>query len=189
MSDDPAELRSADLRIVYGEPFTADTRSGSQRVILFTDTIAAYAAPALAERIRTASADQVALAPHIHLNRPNTEWTTWDEWAAAVGRPAPTNSAMTVDSYNTALQAAADGLGLVLGWEQLISPHVAAKALSRVFDASMEAPKPFYLEIDATARPESHHLAAFLTDHDAGSTAAARSERSPLRHASEVSTP
>lgn len=169
VSDNPAELRSADLRILYGEPVASHTRMGNERVVLFTDTIAAYASPALAEYLRTADAHQVAKAPHIHLDRPNTGWTTWDEWAAAVGRPAPTNSAMTVDSYNTAIQAAADGLGLVLGWEELIAPHVAANALTLVVDVSMPAPEPFYLEIEATARPESHHLAAFLAEPDAGS--------------------
>jgi LysR family glycine cleavage system transcriptional activator len=66
-------------------------------------------------------------------NRPND----WIDWVVAVGRPDfPLNQMEIIEFPNSMLayQAAADGLGVVIGQVPVLGPEFAEQAMVRLFD-------------------------------------------------------
>ena len=68
----------------------------------------------------------------LDLSRPNLGWATWDDWFHVVGRPRPAPRCKFFDSYGYVLQAAADGLGVALGWRHFAESFLETGALVRL---------------------------------------------------------
>lgn len=141
LSDLPwSELRH-DLMIRYGD-IAADP---GDCTLLFPDTLLPLASRDFSDRHHADSLEALARLPLIHLNAPDREWTSWRDWLDQMGYDGPINEGTTVNNYVIALQAAQDGMGVVLGWERMTEP-VLSRGLLEPFTAfSCPAPKVFYI--------------------------------------------
>lgn len=109
---------------------------------LFTDTLAPVAAPGFAA---PATLGDLARLPLIHLDAPDENWTTWARWFRAQGFDGPLNLSRRVNNYTIATQLAAEGAGVALGWQRLISPLLRDGKLVVLPGFSIPAPGSFYL--------------------------------------------
>lgn len=142
--DDFATAASdVDLSIHYGDL----TQESGPCQALFHDRITALGSPRFAERHQITSVEDLARVPLIHLDAPETGWTDWTEWMAALGCSAEMNAAHRVNNYVIALQAAQDDMGAVLGWGGLISDLVERGKLVELVPDTMSSPQDFYIKL------------------------------------------
>lgn len=142
--DDFATAASdVDLSIHYGD---LSQETGPCQA-LFHDRITALGSPRFAERHQIRSVEDLAQVPLIHLDAPETGWTDWAAWMAALGCHAELNTAHRVNNYVIALQAAQDDMGAVLGWGGLISDLVDRGKLVQLVPDAMSSPQDFYIKL------------------------------------------
>jgi LysR family glycine cleavage system transcriptional activator len=85
----------------------------------------------------------------------------WRLWFAAAGLPdAASTRGLSFHDPGLALQAAADGLGVAMGYAELTLPEVGAGHLVRPFDIAARHPFSYYL-VHAEARRDEAEIAAF----------------------------
>lgn len=113
--------------------------------LLFEDKLRPLASPDFAETHPVQTLADLAALPLIHLNAPDRQWTSWKDWLAGMGYSGPVQDGLTVNNYVIALQAAQDGMGVVLGWERMTQALLASGSLSRFTDFCCDAPKTFYI--------------------------------------------
>ncbi|MFY1710420.1 LysR substrate-binding domain-containing protein [Tritonibacter mobilis] len=130
-----------DLYIWYG-------REKDQRLDqfpLYRDRLLPVAAPEKAAELAGADLDLLARQRLIHLEGDDISWTKWHDWFRQLGYSGPVASGIRVNNYSIALQAARDGAGLTLGWEQLISPLTDRGDLHVIPPHVLSAPERFFL--------------------------------------------
>lgn len=130
-----------DLVISYG-PYTEPEYLSDP---LFRDDLVPLCAPDLAAKHRPTTLNELAQLPLIHLEAPDTRWTTWARWFAELGYSGPLRRGTKVNNYMIALQAAQDGVGMVLGWKQLVAPYLHNGSLVSFDRFSVPAPTSFFL--------------------------------------------
>ena len=74
----------------------------------------------------------------LDLTRPNEGWASWDDWFGAAGRPERAPRYVRFDSYAYALEAAAAGHGIALGWRGFIERHLQTGALVTLAEGFFE---------------------------------------------------
>ncbi|MFZ5962048.1 LysR substrate-binding domain-containing protein [Thalassococcus sp. BH17M4-6] len=136
VTDTPGTSVRTDLSIVYGD---VGDEAADQR-LLFKDRISAMASPAFAATADIRGLDDLARLPLIHLSAANRSWTGWNGWAGALGYDGRLGGGLQVNNYFTALQAACDGMGVVLVWERLTRGMIESGKLVRVLPDVVEAP-------------------------------------------------
>lgn len=147
--DDSAPV---DLEIRWGR---GDQKGAGAKLLLATRMVP-YAAPAICEKL-TAPADLAALTL---LSEPEP-LDMWPAWFAAAGLPMPTRpSRLVLSDSNVRIQAAVDGLGVVLA-DQLIAPEVAAGKLIAPFAVAAKG-SGYYLLRGKQPSPASDGVAAWL---------------------------
>ncbi len=136
-----------ELVISYG-PYNTNGYTGHP---LFRDQLLPVCAPALAKDWNPQSPNDLAKLPLIHLDAPDKRWTSWALWFDELGYSGPLRRGIVVNNYMIALQAAEDGVGMVLGWKHLVAPYLASGRLVS-FDAfATPAPTSFFLSMDTRA--------------------------------------
>lgn len=84
----------------------------------------------------------------------------WPRWLAAAGESALTPAReLRFDSLNLAIQAAMEGLGLVIGFPAVVEDDLAAGRLVRPFQEARRSSRAFYLAA-MPDRPETPAMAA-----------------------------
>ena len=156
VSDVPETRMRTDLKLLYGD---LSQETGDCR-LLFRDDIVALASPEFAARHRIAQVSDLADLPLIHFSAEWQRWTGWDDWSAALGYRGGLGGGLRVNNYSIALQAAQDGMGVVLGWEALTGALIRSGALVQVLEEAMEAPMVYYIK----ARPNAPARALLLRD-------------------------
>ncbi len=142
VSDNPRRpIKGMDLRIRYGQ----DPDPDKWQTRLFRDHLVPVCAPAVAKGAAHLSLEQLAQRPLIHLDADDTSWTTWRRWFSELGYHGEIATGMRVNNYTIALQAARDGAGIVLGWQNLIRPLLANHSLVPFGPHTLEAPEGFYV--------------------------------------------
>lgn len=141
VSDTRVEGSGPDLIIEYGK---ATGRIGATRK-LFTDVLVPLAAPDFVASRPMPELAALAAMPLIHMTAPNTTWTTWKHWFAALGYDGPLARGTRVNNYMIALQAAQDGVGVVLGWKRLVAPFLEDGSLAVFGGYELPAPSSFYI--------------------------------------------
>ncbi len=145
--DQPFVGRSdLDFYIRYGR----DPDETLMQTPLYRDVLVPVAAPELAARLQGADLDAVAAQRLIHLSS-SRNWTGWPDWFQALGHAGSVPNGVQVTNYALALQMAAEGGGLVLGWRRLIAPLLRDGRLQVIAPHAVQAPRLFYL----VGRPES----------------------------------
>lgn len=141
VSDVRVEGSGPDLIIEYG---LAKGRAGNSRE-LFADVLVPVAAPEFVATHPVPELAALAAMPLIHMTAPNTNWTTWKHWFTVLGHDGPLARGTKVNNYMIALQAAQDGLGVVLGWKRLVAPLLEDGSLVAFGGHELPAPSSFYI--------------------------------------------
>ena len=142
VTDTPGASIRTDLTIVYGDIVD----DAADRRLLFKDRISAMASPDFADSAGITGLPDLARQPLIHLSAENRTWTGWNGWAAALGYDGHLGGGLRVNNYFTALQAACDGMGVVLGWEMMTRSMIDSGKLVRVLPDVVDAPLDYYIE-------------------------------------------
>ena len=87
----------------------------------------------------------MAQAPLIHLRAKDKNWSNWFSWFSALGYKGKISPGTHVNNYMIALQAASDGMGIVLGWKHLCKPKLDSGELVILGDTSIPAPSAIYI--------------------------------------------
>lgn len=147
VSDTESSVIECDLSIHYGTP------NGDPGVCraLFHDQIMALGSPRFAAQHQITNASDLAALPLIHLDAPETGWTDWRAWCAALGYSGPLNAAHRVNNYIIALQAAQDDMGAVLGWEGLTTDLTTSGKLVKLLPDTVPSPLGFYVKLHNSA--------------------------------------
>ena len=120
----------------------AERRAGQARE-LFTDVLVPVASPEFVASRPVPELAALAAMPLIHMTAPNTNWTTWKRWFAGLGYEGPLARGTKVNNYMIALQAAQDGVGVVLGWKRLVAPMLEDGSLVAFGGYQLPAPSSF----------------------------------------------
>lgn len=147
-----------DLLIRYGD-MSADTGDCK---LLFEDVLQPLVSPEFAAQHKISSLEDLARLPLIHLNAPDREWTSWKGWLAQMGYSGPVHKGMNVNNYVIALQAAQDGMGVVLGWERMTAPLLQRGVLTKFTHHQSDAPKVFYIRKSPIAGDQAQLLRDWL---------------------------
>jgi len=74
------------------------------------------------------------------------EWMGWNEWFQQMDlNPAPPRRRLTLNNYPMLIQAALNGQGVSLGWEQLISNYLESGLLVRPVPVELNTEACFYM--------------------------------------------
>jgi len=143
VSDDANDLRRAevDLRVRYG----SGTWPDEDATLLFRDYLVPVCGPEFRRQHRQSSVAALARLPLLRMEQVDPSWTSWEEWFALVGHPAGTVHGWQANSYAAILNAAADNLGVALGWSGLVAPLLQNGTLVRFGRTQVLAPGAFYL--------------------------------------------
>ncbi|MBT3556972.1 MAG: LysR family transcriptional regulator [Rhodospirillales bacterium] len=142
--------------------FGAGQWAGMDSQYLFGDRIYAACSPAYAER-NGPLVDAEQLADHTLLEITNIsaeDWAGWPDWFRAVGVSTRARELRYFDSYGVAVQAAIDGLGIVMGWHSLIGPAVTDGKLVQILPHIMTPDNAFYM-VTRQHRPLSAEAKTF----------------------------
>ncbi len=129
---------------------------------LFGDRIVAVAHPDYfgARPLPDQVADLLA-ETFLHTETEYASWFTWNSWFEKLGVKAARDlPGPRFSTYTLAIQAAAGGRGLALGWRRLIAPQLAEGSLLQVTDAEV-VPKEGYHVLIANRLQEDRWAAAF----------------------------
>ncbi len=143
ISEMPFDLKRADveLAIRYGR----GNWPGEEAAILFGDEIIPVASPEFAARHAGIGAAGLPDLPLIQMEAINRNWTTWSEWFRDMGIPAGRLNGPRFNNYSISLQAAADGIGVGLGWRRLSRSFLESGKLVHFTGLALPAAGNFYL--------------------------------------------
>lgn len=141
VSDTDRTTAMCDLSIHYDD-MSSDP---NDCIPLFRDKITALCSPEFARKHAAETIEDLASIPLIQLRMAEIHWTTWEQWAEALGYTGPLHMTHYVNNYVIALQAARDGMGAVLGWEGLTSELIATGRLVKLLPVSLPSPLDFYV--------------------------------------------
>jgi LysR family glycine cleavage system transcriptional activator len=130
-SDNDAECLSetVDLAILRGD----GNWKGFDARLLFGEVVFPVCAPDfLLQHPQISQIAALADAPLIEVASHHPEWMNWQVWLQNMGQAAPKLDRATVfNSYPLSILAAADGVGIALGWGHLVDPLLASGRLVR----------------------------------------------------------
>ena len=134
-------LATPELVISYG-PYREAHYQGTT---LFRDTLIPVMSSALAKHHQPRTIEELAAMPLVHLDAPDQRWTTWAHWFGEFGYGGALRRGIVVNNYMIALQAAQDGVGMVLGWKRLVARYLKSGALVGLHQFSLPAPTSFFV--------------------------------------------
>lgn len=158
VSDIPWTDEPHDLLVRYGD-ISADS---GECDVLFEDHLIPMANPEFARANQIETLEELAQLPLIHLNAPDRQWTSWEDWFEKMGYAGPVPDGLTVNNYVIALQAAQDGMGVVLGWERMTAPLLKTGSLQSFTGFRCIAPRVFYIRRSPNAGPQATLLRDWL---------------------------
>jgi len=110
---------------------------GYDATLLFGETVFPVCAPGYAANHRgLTQVEELPAQSLIEVTNNHTEWLNWRTWLANKGvDPEKIRHSTFVNTYPLSIQAAADGLGIALGWGHLVDRHLQSGALVRPLGA------------------------------------------------------
>jgi len=130
-SDNDAECLSetVDLAILRGD----GNWKGFDAQLLFGEVVFPVCAPEfLVHNPQISQISALADAPLIEVASHHHEWMNWQAWLQKMGQAAPKLDRATVfNAYPLSISAAANGVGVALGWGHLVDPLLASGRLVR----------------------------------------------------------
>ena len=160
-----------DLAILRGDGEWA----GFSSEMLFGETVFPVCSPSYLESASVIEGLE-ALTSHamIEVSNNHTEWLNWKTWLVRKGvDPEVVRHSTYVNTYPLAIQAAADGLGIALGWGHLVDKHINSGALVRPFGREHVRTDSGYFLLrrqGAELRPVSEVVSQWLLKESASRT-------------------
>jgi DNA-binding transcriptional LysR family regulator len=163
VTDDPRAEDRYDLWIAYGDVHDPT----AIRTELFRDTLIPLCSPSFAQEHIVPNLTGLASLPLIHLEASDARWTTWRRWFDQLGHTGQISDGPRMNNYISALQAAQEGAGLVLGWQRLVQPLLASGQLVAFTKYRQASPEAFHLfsKSGAQTRADIETLKSWLMDH------------------------
>ncbi len=150
--DEECLADNVDLSILRGD----GTWPGFRTSLIFGETVFPVCSPGyLAANPAVSDLTQLARHALIEVSSAHTEWMNWPDWLHAAGVAAEKPGQSTAfNTYPLAVQAAVDGLGLVLGWGHLVDHLIAAGTLVRPLgDTQVRSEFGYYLLCPGKKKP------------------------------------
>lgn len=121
-----------------------ESRPGGTWLRLFREALVPVCAPSLLERHRTLSREELLAAlPLIHITTVSEDW---EQWRLATGMSIPSKrEGLRFDTLHMALQAATQGLGIVLGRRPVIDADLSQNRLAAIGWAPIPAATYYWL--------------------------------------------
>lgn len=161
-SDEDAVCLGAgiDIALLHGDGMWPGRRVDR----LFAEEIFPVCAPAYRDRV-LASGDLRGLADAtlIDLEDEHRDWVNWRVWLTERGMAdLPTARRLRFNSYPLVVEAAADGLGVALGWRHLVDAALAQGRLVRPMAASLTTRFAYWLVTAPALSEDAAAVAAWL---------------------------
>jgi len=120
---------------------------------LFRERVFPVCSPAFLEKQSLKAPEDIFATTLLWLDS-RKDWMGWNEWFQQAGiKPAPARRRLNLNTYPMLIQAALNGQGLALGWEQLIGNYLDSGLLIRPVADELNTEACFYmLEPDTTFR-------------------------------------
>ncbi|KIC38898.1 LysR substrate-binding domain-containing protein [Leisingera sp. ANG-M7] len=134
-------MPDVDFYIRYGRE--RDTQL--EQTELYRDHLVPVGNAELADKLTGRPLEVLAQERLLHLDSDDKSWTTWADWFQQLGYDGPIAPGVRVNNYAVALQAAQDGVGLVLGWQRLLHPLLTSRQLVPIGPHVLAAPHGFHL--------------------------------------------
>lgn len=152
-----------DFRVSYG----SDVRKYDRSAELFVDSVVPVCSPEFLRAHPVGSEADIFKAPLIDIDWEvrHRQPPSWDDWARSVGLPSPKlTSDLAFSVSASAIDAALDGGGFVLGQVSMILKHVRHGRLVIPIDRRLRMPEPYFLawDRDALDRPFGADFRAFI---------------------------
>lgn len=112
---------------------------------LFDDWLYPVCSPAFAARHRDATVADLPNLPLLDIDWVAPDWVTWEEALLHGGLAGRPFRGRRFGKFSLAIQAAAAGQGLAIGWHRMISPMLARGELVRLTELIFPAPGTYYL--------------------------------------------
>ena len=128
-NDEECLAEDMDLTILRGE----GNWPGYESRMLFGETVFPVCTKEYFDaNPRVADISELPKLDLITVDSSHTEWMTWPEWLSRNGQPdTPLERTTSFNTYPLSIQAAADGLGVALGWRHLVDPLLESGQLIR----------------------------------------------------------
>jgi LysR family transcriptional regulator, glycine cleavage system transcriptional activator len=148
ISDNAKDYRRAEveLRIRYGFGAWLDETAE----LLFRDTIYPVCGPGFAAAHPEATVSDLATLPLLHVDWVDPDWAGWEEVLTRTNVPHGAVKGRRFGKFVVAIQAAMADQGVAIGWEKLVSEHLASGKLRKFTDLMMPAPGAYYLTWNAS---------------------------------------
>jgi len=138
--------------VASGEDVDILIRYGSGRLPgyvghkLFDDELIAVCSPAYLKRRPPLRAPVDLLNERlIHLENVDPTWEDWNSWFNHLGiTEAPSTRGQLINNYIIAVQAAVDGIGIVLGWKRLLTNYLKQGLLVPAIGAVVPTTGAYY---------------------------------------------
>lgn len=127
--DDECLAETVDLTILRGD----GNWKGYDSQLVFGETIFPVCSPEfLAQNPEVATLENLARAPLIEVASSHTEWMNWQAWLTQIGqKPRQIDRTTLFNSYPLSIYAAAEGMGVALGWGHLVDQMISSGRLVR----------------------------------------------------------
>ncbi len=144
--------RSVDLAIRMGK----GDWPGLAKTHLFTEELVPLCSPEM--RARMESTSDLKKLPLIHLSPASEDWVAW---AAAAGFPIPDPSGgFSFDTLQMAFEAAAQGLGIVIGRKPLVNQELSQGRLVEIWQPAIKSKTAYWL-VTLEERAHEPHIRMF----------------------------
>ncbi len=117
--------------------------------LLAVETLMPVCSPSLKKQFGGSDAKLLSQAPLIHVTTVGADWQHWFR-AAEIEAPPSINSGLRVDTVQMAFDAAARGLGVVLGRRPLVDEDVEAGRLISLGGGAIESGSSYWLVTSQT---------------------------------------
>lgn len=122
---------------------------------LFRERVYPICSPDFLERQGLDNPDQILATTQLWLDS-SENWLTWKDWFKSAGlKPTEPRRRLNLNNYPMLIQAALNGQGVALGWEQLVEQYLDNGLLVRPVTTELNTEAHFYmLEPDEHTRPK-----------------------------------
>lgn len=159
VSDSEPEVLGADVAVLHGN----GQWPGFVARRLFGDLVFPVCSPDYLRKHPIATPQDLLDAELIDLDYIHWNWMNWGIWLTETGvDPAAARILMRTNSYTALLDAAKAGMGVALGWGNLVDGALQSGALVRPVPETVDTANGYYVLLRQGAGEDSHKLAQHL---------------------------
>jgi LysR family transcriptional regulator, glycine cleavage system transcriptional activator len=176
----PVDLTLDDFDIAIR--FSSTKKPSPNWTLLAVETLMPVCSPGLKKEFGGSEAKTLAQAPLIHVTSVPADWQHWFR-ASGLEAPASIDSGLRVDTVQMAFDAAAHGLGVVLGRRPLVDEDIEAGRLVPLGGRAIQSDSGYWLVASQTEfqKPEVKVFRRWLLSELGAGTEHRKPARSPSR--------